>query len=525
MTYQALYRKLRPNKFCEVFGQDEIVKTLKNQVKNGQIAHAYLFCGTRGTGKTSLAKIMARAVNCLQPLDNEPCGVCEVCQSLSNDSNVDVVEMDAASRNGVDDMRELLERVAYPPQVGKYKVYIIDEVHMLSTSAFNALLKTLEEPPEHVIFILATTESQKIPATILSRCQRYDLNRVSAALIFEKMKAELSTLSLAYEDNAVMELAIAADGSVRDGWSLLDVCISGMDSHASLTAERVHNMLGTTTRKFNLSIASAIVECDFSGLMDRSAELMRNGKEPLVVLKQLAQVFRNMLLVKLCNENIDEKISADEYQALKAMAQKISHKRILSIVDLLMEQELKLKWSSNPRIGFESVLIKAASPLELSFDIIDTVANLQEKVEQLASRKPIALTEPAKPFDSKTESQIEISKPKFTPETKERHIWKDVIKSIHGPIISCIAGAYLYREENTYYVCYPEENRLTYEQFLKNMGYQKIISDLINKLTGTESAIGVRLIKKDNTVNDNMIQQTIKELEESLPSGMLQVTK
>ena len=226
MAYRALYREWRPNTFSEVIGQSAVVKTLLRQITTGRIAHAYLFCGSKGTGKTTLAKIMSRAINCLNPQDGEPCGVCEVCRAILSESTLDVLELDAASNNSVDNVRDLLEQVRYPAQVGKYKVYIIDEVHMLSTAAFNALLKTLEEPPEHVVFILATTEPQRIPATILSRVQRFDISRIPAALIQERMEKALDRLHIGADSEALQMIARAAEGAMRDAWSILDMAVS-----------------------------------------------------------------------------------------------------------------------------------------------------------------------------------------------------------------------------------------------------------------------------------------------------------
>lgn len=528
MVYQALYRKLRPSTFRGVFGQDEIVKTLKNQVKSEQIAHAYLFCGTRGTGKTSLAKIMANAINCLNPVDFEPCGECAVCQSLKSDSNVDVVEMDAASRNGVDDMRELLERVAYPPQMGKYKVYIIDEVHMLSISAFNALLKTLEEPPEHVIFILATTESQKIPATILSRCQRFDLNRISASLIFEKMQEELQKQNIQYEETALMELAIAADGSVRDGWSILDICISGMPEGAVLDESRVQNMLGTSSRAFVLKIAKAIAEHDLPSLLSYSEKLMQEGKEPLVSLKQLAQVFRNLLVVKVCKENVDERISDEEYQALKELAKQMEYKRMLSIVDLFMEQEQKLKWASNPRIGFESALLRAASPAETHYDNEDAIRQLSAQIEALSHREPqiVQVTSSATsstPVNPISQMPSASPKPLFRPDENSKRIWKELKKRIHGMLCSYVQAGELIREDGKYFLVFEESNKFSYNFILSKPEHQDTLANLLRSLTGEECTIGLRLLKKDNSYSDKIIENNIKSLEDTLPSGILQV--
>ena len=244
MSYMALYRKFRPTRFSEVKGQDHIVKTLENQMRTGRIGHAYLFCGTRGTGKTTVAKILAKAVNCEHPVDGEPCGECEVCKAIAEGSSMNVIEIDAASNNGVDNIREIKEQVQYSPATGKYKVYIIDEVHMLSIGAFNALLKTLEEPPEYVIFILATTEVHKIPITILSRCQRYDFHRITAATIKKQLSDLMEQEHVDTEDKALEYVARMADGSMRDALSLLDQCIAFYLGE-KLTYDNVLEVLGT----------------------------------------------------------------------------------------------------------------------------------------------------------------------------------------------------------------------------------------------------------------------------------------
>ena len=225
-SYQALYRAWRPERFEDICGQEGVTKTLKRQITGERIAHAYLFCGSRGTGKTTTAKVLARAINCRNSQDGEPCGVCACCVQLKNESSMDVLEIDAASNNGVDEVRLLRDRIAYPPSVGKYKVYIIDEVHMLSTSAFNALLKTLEEPPSHAVFILATTEPQKLPATVLSRCQRYDFKRIPANVIIDRLKVVLAGIERSCDEEALDEIARAAEGGMRDALSLMDMCLS-----------------------------------------------------------------------------------------------------------------------------------------------------------------------------------------------------------------------------------------------------------------------------------------------------------
>ena len=260
MSYQALYRAWRPDTFTEIVGQDAVTRTLKRQVTTGRIAHAYLFCGTRGTGKTSAAKVLARAINCLNPRDGDPCGECEICRTLRQENSMDVVEIDAASNNGVDEIRDLREKVKYPPALTKYKVYIIDEVHMLSTGAFNALLKTLEEPPKHVVFILATTEPQRLPATILSRCQRFDFHRISMEVIIERLMVVLGGIGRSASEEALNEIARAAEGAMRDALSLLDVCLSYTDGE--VTGQLARDVLGTAGRAAMFDFADALIEGD-----------------------------------------------------------------------------------------------------------------------------------------------------------------------------------------------------------------------------------------------------------------------
>ncbi len=276
MGYRALYREWRSNTFAEVLGQDAVVKTLLRQITTGRVAHAYLFCGSKGTGKTSLAKIMSRAINCRQPIGGEPCGVCDVCKAILSESTLDVLELDAASNNSVDNIRDLLEQVRYPAQLGKYKVYIIDEVHMLSIAAFNALLKTLEEPPEHVVFILATTEPQRIPATILSRVQRFDISRIPAILIQERMGKALERLQIGAEKEALQMIARAAEGAMRDAWSILDMAVSAAVNNM-ITTEIVRDILGAADKDFLFGFADVLAARDTRGVMEQIDQLIRAG--------------------------------------------------------------------------------------------------------------------------------------------------------------------------------------------------------------------------------------------------------
>ena len=297
MAYQALYRAWRPNRFQDVVGQEPIITTLTHQIQTGHIAHAYLFCGSRGTGKTTPAKVLARAINCAHPLEGaEPCGQCPACQALAQENSMDVMEIDAASNNGVDEVRTLRDQIVYPPTVGRYKVYIIDEVHMLSTGAFNALLKTLEEPPAHAVFILATTEPQKLPATILSRCQRFDFKRISVPVIVGRLKEVLQGVNRQAEAEALQMIARAAEGGMRDALSLLDMCLAY--GEGTLSAALVRQVLGTSDRAFLFDFAQALLE--------RRArrpvlihQMSRDGGDPVVFLKDIVSHFQGLLLSQL----------------------------------------------------------------------------------------------------------------------------------------------------------------------------------------------------------------------------------
>ena len=304
MSYTALYRKFRPGGFEDVKGQDHIVQTLKNQIKAERIGHAYLFCGTRGTGKTSVAKIFAKAVNCEHPVDGSPCGQCAMCQKIAEGTSMNVIEIDAASNNGVDNIREIREEVAYRPTEGKYKVYIIDEVHMLSIGAFNALLKTLEEPPEYVIFILATTEVHKIPITILSRCQRYDFKRITIDTIAARMSQLMETEHVEVEEKAIRYIAKAADGSMRDALSLLDQCIAFYLGQ-KLKYDDVLEVLGAVDTDIFSRMLRQVMARDVAGVLQTVEELVMQGRELTQLVADFTWYLRNLLLVK-SSDNMED---------------------------------------------------------------------------------------------------------------------------------------------------------------------------------------------------------------------------
>lgn len=357
MAHMALYRKWRPMTFEEVVEQRHIVTALKNSIKNNAISHAYLFCGTRGTGKTTMAKIFARAINCLEPVDGSPCNQCITCRGILDGSIIDVIEIDAASNNGVDDVREIKEAVMYVPAITRYKVYIIDEVHMLSTGAFNALLKTLEEPPENVVFILATTEPYKLPATILSRCQRFDFKRITMAGLTSRLKLIAEDCGVSFEDSAIQLIARLSKGGMRDAISLLDQCISL--GKPSVTRESVVEISGMTSSETIQSFARAIIGKDVQPALNSIKTAIEEGRDLQHFCTQLIDWFRNLMLIKTGGES-SELVELDE-EELKSVMESGKHvplDRILDIIKELAETEGRLKWAENQRILLEIAAVK-----------------------------------------------------------------------------------------------------------------------------------------------------------------------
>ena len=382
MAYQALYRKWRPQTFEQVLGQTATVKTLRRQIEDGRIAHAYLFCGCRGTGKTTMAKLMSRAINCQNPNHGDPCGQCEACRAIMSETTMDVLELDAASNNSVDNIRELLEQVRYPAQLGRYKVYIIDEVHMLSTAAFNALLKTLEEPPAHVVFILATTEPQKLPATILSRVQRYDFGRIPSSLMVSRMREALDDLGMEAEEEALRMVARAAEGAMRDAFSILDMCVAGAED-GKITVALTRDLLGASDREFLFSFFDLLSARDEGGVMRKVDELMRSGREPQAFLREVSAHCRALLTVKAVSRDAASilDVTEEDEARYRAQAEGMSQGRLLRMLDLFMRAEGELRFASTPRIGLESAALHACEPASG-----EDAAALAERVEELEAK-------------------------------------------------------------------------------------------------------------------------------------------
>ena len=392
MEHVSLYRRFRPGTFDGVIGQNHITRTLINQVRSDNIGHAYLFTGTRGTGKTSCAKIFARAVNCLSPVNGSPCGKCEVCRALENQNNIDVLEIDAASNNGVEEIRALRENVYYRPTIGKYKVYIIDEVHMLTTSAFNALLKTLEEPPAHVVFILATTEVHKIPQTILSRCLRFDFRLVSEEELVGLLKKIFDELGIKYELPALHRIATAGEGSVRDTLSVADMCMSYCGD--TITLAGTLEVLGATDFSELDALCGAILDGDCSSALSQLDKLLTSGRT--TVYKDLANYFSDLIAVKNVKGYKPGSLSESEYEM---MAKRVDHTnyRISRLMDIMAELENKIRFSTQPRILLEAAVVRGCELVtELNLDgLTARVKELEDKLKSVCDGS-LVLT-PARP--------------------------------------------------------------------------------------------------------------------------------
>lgn len=438
MAYLAIYRKYRPTTFDKLIGQQHIVRTLTNQIKGDKVSHAYLFTGTRGTGKTSAARIFARAINCLHPKDGNPCNECAVCKELLKPNNMDIVEIDGASNNKVDEIRELREKVGYLPSMGKYKVYIIDEVHMLTESAYNALLKTLEEPPAHVVFILCTTEVQKMPATILSRCLRFDFKLVGVDDLNKLMSGILDELGVKYTKEAVNAVSVAGEGSVRDALSVLDRCVAF--GEGELQYNDVLQILGATDKNKIFALADSIFDGDVAGVLQLVDEISKSGKSMSVLAKDVAVHIRDLLICQRCKE--PQKIlnlPQDIFDKLKEQSQKYDGKKLLAALDGFNKVEAELRYAIDPRVSLEVVCLKIAN------------GDNDEKINQLERR--VAYLE---------KNGVSVSRPQDDGQKKNdlnqvkdfshgRMIWTKALKKVRGADSMILSAACA--ELDNMYVC------------------------------------------------------------------------
>ncbi len=386
MAYMALYRAWRPTTFDDVVEQDSVITILRNAVVQNRIAHAYLFCGTRGTGKTTMAKIFSRAINCLNPQNGSPCNECDVCKGVLNGSILDVTEIDAASNNGVDNIRDIIEETAYATSVARYKVYIIDEVHMLSTGAFNALLKTLEEPPEGVVFILATTEPQKLPSTIISRCQRYDFKRISHEGIINRLKTICETQKIEYEHAALGFIAQKADGALRDAISMLD---QTMSSSGSVTLQAARQMTGSVSKDIIDNFVEYILKSDTAGVINVIDTMFTDGRDPATFITEIMNVFRN-IAITLITRDTSKLIYEDEagFARLKDFARLTNSREVTLIIMELSRLENNLKWATSRKIVFEAGMIALCDRRYSSdaSELTQRIAYLEDKVDELTKK-------------------------------------------------------------------------------------------------------------------------------------------
>lgn len=434
MSYTALYRKWRPAGFDDVRGQDHIVQTLKNQITSQRVGHAYLFCGTRGTGKTSIAKIFAKAVNCEQPVDGSPCGECRTCKNVASGSSLNVVEIDAASNNGVENIREIRDQVQYPPTEGKYRVYIIDEVHMLSTGAFNALLKTLEEPPSYVIFILATTEVHKIPITVLSRCQRYDFKRITLDTIASQLRDITQSEQVEVEEKALRYVAKAADGSMRDALSLLDQCIAFHYGQV-LTYENVLDVLGAVDTGVFSELFRAVVENRTTDCIYKLEEMVIQGRELGQFVIDFIWYLRNLLLVKT-TEDAESMLdlSAENLEVLSEEAKLVDGETLMRYIRVFSELSNQLRYATQKRVLIELALIKLTRPaMETGLDsIVQRLNQIEKQLEQgIPAAAPSAAPVQAAPAASDTPpEQKVIPKAQLEDLNMIRREWEKIIRGM-----------------------------------------------------------------------------------------------
>ena len=508
MSYTALYRKFRPDNFDDVKGQDHIVTTLTNQIKANRIGHAYLFCGTRGTGKTTVAKILAKAVNCQHPVNGSPCNECEMCKAIQAGTSMNVIEIDAASNNVVDNIREIREEVAYRPTEGNYKVYIIDEVHMLSTGAFNALLKTLEEPPSYVIFILATTEAHKIPITILSRCQRYDFHRISIDTIADRLSELLKIEGVEAEEKAVRYVAKAGDGSMRDALSLLDQCIAFYLGQ-TLTYDKVLDVLGAVDTEVFSQLLRKVLKGDVTGAVRTLEELIVGGRELGQFVGDFTWYMRNLLLVKT-SENPEEAIdvSSENMKLLREESEMVDVETLMRYIRIFSDLSNQIRYSTQKRVLVEIALIKLCRPaMETSLDsVLDRVRVLEQRMEERPVQQVIVQQGTIQnPDTSGGAETAEPPKPqKAAPEDLQKIVasWKAIVGQTTGVFKQMLQKALpKYNGEPGEPVLYVEFQDFLGKAYVDNPEAKQELMDIIAAQTGKTVNIEMLVAKEHHLAN------------------------
>lgn len=509
MAYTALYRKFRPTTFDEMVGQEHITRTIKNQILAGRVGHAYLFNGGRGTGKTSIAKIMARAVNCLNPQNGEPCNECEICKAALAGSLTDIVEMDAASNNSVDDIRAIRDEVNFLPAVAKYRVYIIDEVHMLSTGAFNALLKTLEEPPEHVKFILATTEPQKIPATILSRCQRFDFKRISVDDIIKRLKIITKEINVKITDQALKLIAILAEGALRDAISILDRCIQ--DGEDEITEDKIRDLVGIPKQFYVSGLAKSIIEKNSNEVINIINTIIKEGKDLDYFIWEIIEYINDVLVYKVTG-NI-EIYSDEEKEEIKKIAEIIEKEKCLQLIYNLSELASTMKWSTNKNIVFEAGILKECMQNEDKIKEPDVEIKNKQEIEPVKIEKQEKSEEPKITEKSNQEQKTTSQNVK----TDSLPYWKNVLEKIkqNGKMVvytNLIGTKAVQLNDMTIGIEF--KNKIT--DFTKKVLEEHENRELLRKLVSIEAGqdMQIKLLSEGETANfakeskklENMVQ-------------------
>ena len=520
MSYTALYRKFRPDNFDDVKGQDHIVTTLTNQIKANRIGHAYLFCGTRGTGKTTVAKILAKAVNCEHPVNGSPCNECAMCKAIQAGTAMNVIGIDAASNNGVDNIREIREEVAYRPTEGKYKVYIIDEVHMLSTGAFNALLKTLEEPPSYVIFILATTEAHKIPITILSRCQRYDFHRISIDTIAARLSELLTAEGVEAEEKAVRYVAKKGDGSMRDALSLLDQCISFYLGQV-LTYDKVLDVLGAVDTEVFSRLLRKVLSGDVTGSIHVLEDLITGGRELGQFVSDFTWYMRNLLLVKT-SENPEEAIdvSSENLKLLKEESEMTDVETLMRYIRIFSDLSNQIRFASQKRVLVEIALIKLCRPaMETNLDsVLDRLRVLEKQMEERPVQQVIVREseaggagEPGAAVTGTATAQQQ--KPqKAAPEDLQKIVagWRAIVGQTTGLFKQSLQRAVpKYNGETGDSILYVEFQDFLGMNYVDNPEAKKELQDIIAARTG--KSVEIHMLVANKHQHTNLAQITVDD--------------
>ena len=556
--YQVLYRKYRPKVFADVYGQEHVTSTRKNEIKENRIAHAYLFTGSRGTGKTTCAKILAKAVNCENSVDGEPCNECEVCKGLDSGTIYDVVEIDAASNNGVDNIRDLREEANYTPSKGKYRVYIIDEVHMLSTGAFNALLKTLEEPPAHVIFILATTEVHKLPATILSRCQRFDFKRIQPETMSVRLKQVAQLEGMELDDDAAILIARIADGALRDGLSILDQCAGRSKKIDSALVSEVAGLAG---REALYKLTDCICTQNSSSAMTVISELYQNSYDMERLCVEMINHLRNFLIVKTVKDSRGLIICTDdEYNSIILSAENFTLENVIFALDLFQDALTKIKTGANARVELEMAFVKLCEPkLDVNIDsLVDRISKLERAVNRgvnvsqqpavvestksvVAENKqevkaekaveeikndtlpPITSSKPSiEPKALQGKNETAVNKPQQTVNTDDSNTqyefehWGDFMDVIHKQNIALfgvLAGSRGYIRGEYFLIDSPNP---TIIQFLKTPTYSKAIKQALYDVTGQSFKLGIFKKKATDAPKRDLLEDLIHQAEDNI---------